>query len=267
MVLYVRGAEDSRGTVGIAGDHGWHPHLHVYLVVAEELDERTRTWLRERWADMVEREGLRRPSEAHGVDVRRAADDGAADYLAKLGLEVAGAERPRSPWAVLERALEGDRPSVRAWLDYARARRGRRRVTMSRSAAPWSQPDRERDRLQALRVELAVLRACELWRHHARDYDVAALHRISELRRDVRAELSRVRDVREERKRAGLSALALELACDRPDERGVVDARRVWRRIRATLDEGADRYEAGGVVALVAWVEQCGAGVSYCAPG
>jgi hypothetical protein len=138
---YVRGAEDTRGTVGAERDHGWHAHLHVYLVTACELDDGSVAWLRDRWQTMCEREGLGRPSDEHGVDVRRARSDGAADYLAKLGLEVSGAERPRSPWAVLEQALSGNRAARRAWYDYARARRGRRRVTLSRSFGWWARAE------------------------------------------------------------------------------------------------------------------------------
>ena len=88
------------------GGNGWHPHLHVVLLVqdgaalAAEL-----AWLSERWQACVVRElgAAAEPDAAHGVDLRPCYR---ADYLAKLGLEVTapsgkgGRGGNRTPWQI-----------------------------------------------------------------------------------------------------------------------------------------------------------------------
>jgi hypothetical protein len=262
-VLYIRGAEDTRATVAALDDNGWHPHLHVYLVTVVPLSDDDIAWLRDRWANVVEREGMRRPSDEHGVDVRRAKDDGAADYLAKLGLEVSGAERPRSPWAVLERALDGDKRSARAWRDYVESRKGKRRVTLSRSAKMWSAPNREQDRLLELRAELHVLACINRWRSlETGVVDDATCKRIDVMRGNARCYVDELRNIKrwdaEQNARRDLFGVDVW----QPDDDGVVEGRERWRRIRrGILDEGSSHYESGGISGLIAWLEGQGARV------
>lgn len=155
---YVRAFET---TIGPAG---WHPHLHVLLLVEEPVkpgadisphfaehvlattgeelvDPKIRKawrWLHDRWAECVrERLGAKfEPSEANGVDLRSCR---VADYIAKLGLELAGVakegrgEKSRTPWELARDVVAGssDR-DVWLWSTYQRATHGRRHITWSR---------------------------------------------------------------------------------------------------------------------------------------
>ncbi len=76
------------------GASGWHPHLHVLLLLEAALSDEAKgqleAMLARLWRDCVVREmgAVHRPTLAHGVDVSRCQR---ADYLAKLGLEIADA--------------------------------------------------------------------------------------------------------------------------------------------------------------------------------
>jgi Replication protein len=76
------------------GPHGWHPHLHVLLLLEAELSDEAResleALLARLWLASVERVMGRayRPTLAHGLDLSPCH---AADYITKLGLEVADA--------------------------------------------------------------------------------------------------------------------------------------------------------------------------------
>ena len=131
------------------GGNGWHPHLHVALLVtdgaalADEL-----AWLRERWQACVVRElgPAAEPDELHGVDLRPCHR---ADYLAKLGLEVTapsgkGArDGNRTPWQIAAdicaetnaedpRSPEAQERDVALWKTWSRDMRGARMLTWSR---------------------------------------------------------------------------------------------------------------------------------------
>lgn len=98
------------------GENGWHPHLHVLLLLDEpvrkaelgrggEWSPAWRSWLVERWTTMVRRYvgNDHAPAEPHGVSLKPLNRD---TYLAKLGLEMAdpfakGAKNGnRSPWQI-----------------------------------------------------------------------------------------------------------------------------------------------------------------------
>ncbi len=76
------------------GPHGWHPHLHVLLLLESELNDEAlaslEAMLAKLWRATVVRTMGRayRPTLSRGVDVTRCHR---ADYLTKLGLEVADA--------------------------------------------------------------------------------------------------------------------------------------------------------------------------------
>jgi hypothetical protein len=139
------------------GGNGWHPHLHVALLVrdgaalAAELP-----WLRERWRACVVRElgPEAEPDAEHGVDLRPCHR---ADYLAKLGLEVTGPGAKgargenRTPWQIAadlcampdpddvrsaDRIAEDRAKDAHLWTTWSEAMRGARMLT-------WSQGLRE----------------------------------------------------------------------------------------------------------------------------
>ena len=135
------------------GGNGWHPHLHVALLVndgaalADELD-----WLSERWQACVVRElgTAAEPNERHGVDLRPCYR---ADYSTKLGLEVTapsgkGArDGNRTPWQIAadlcalphahdersdEEIAEDRATDVYLWQTWSEDMRGARMLTWSR---------------------------------------------------------------------------------------------------------------------------------------
>jgi hypothetical protein len=135
------------------GPHGYHPHLHVVLLVrdASELmsgcaparaDEKPipwREWLTQRWQRAVLRHlgGNAVPSAERGAVLTPLHR---ADYLAKLGLELGhtltkkGCSQSRSMWQVVrEFALEtGDYDDLLVWRRYVDAMKGARQLTWSR---------------------------------------------------------------------------------------------------------------------------------------
>lgn len=135
------------------GRNGWHPHLHLLVVTEEPLQEEPCAWLAHRWSSMVRRalgpahlpvtrlsrrDGIR-PEDVvfrtPGLDVVRAHDgDGAAAYMTKLGLEVAGASKGRrTPWSLLSDASDGDRWAAGMWAHYRTAMDRTKVVTYTRS--------------------------------------------------------------------------------------------------------------------------------------
>ncbi len=144
---YARGLEVTHGA------HGWHPHFHVFLLSQGEIRGRIETdeegkphlvgslrnELAQRWADCVKRElGPRcTPTVEIGLDLRPAK---AADYIAKLGLEIAnitskaGNLGNRTPWAIAADACVGDLDSAVLWRTYVRATKGRRQISWSKGS-------------------------------------------------------------------------------------------------------------------------------------
>ncbi len=131
LVGSVRGLETTHGK------HGWHPHIHALLFVANPEALRARLdWLRARWADVVARQlGEEHRSNEHGLDLRQAA---CADYLVKLGLEVTSPSTKvgkggRSPWEIAAHyVVERRAEDLALFLAYAAAFKGARQLTWTR---------------------------------------------------------------------------------------------------------------------------------------
>jgi hypothetical protein len=121
------------------GDNGWHPHLHVLLLVKEGVDrssvERQVRSLRDVWRDSVlELVGLA-PSHRRGSSL--VWFDSGEEYVSKLqeaGLEVAYADgkRGRYPFGLLEGVASGEVESLELWREYADTMKGRRALEWSR---------------------------------------------------------------------------------------------------------------------------------------
>lgn len=149
-------------------ENGWHPHVHAILLadspLSDDAVQEIEDHLYQRWARRIERKhGRDRPSRRRGVQVD-AADGGAGEYVAKMGLgremsrmdvkEAKGGNlTPFQMLAELHRRqghpLEGPRGVLhRAYAEYCR-------VTAGRHLMDWSPTDRAqelRDRAAA-RIE------------------------------------------------------------------------------------------------------------------
>lgn len=143
------------------GANGWHPHLHILLLIddpdAIDADGQLRwdapdlSWLSKRWRTMVARYcgAKHEPDDQHGVTI---APCRASDYISKLGLELSdpGAKvargKGRTPLEIaqdiadathavkrgqLSRRIERDR-DVALWRLYCEAMRGARQLTWKR---------------------------------------------------------------------------------------------------------------------------------------
>ena len=121
------------------GQNGWHPHLHILLLLDRPLSEEERGaahWaLFERWARTVERvTGSVCKFEAS--DFRPAT---AGDYVAKWGADSELAKAAvkvsrkggRSPWQLLADAAAGDELAGALFRSYFLAFRGARQLTWS----------------------------------------------------------------------------------------------------------------------------------------
>lgn len=143
------------------GKHGWHPHLHVLMLLPGNLGaaglEELGASVAARWADSLTELGFERPGES-GTDVRPLTDAEVREgwYLTKgsryssteaLAAEVAngvlkkGRAGNRAPFAILDniRALaDAGRGGLRQarrdralWRDWETASRGRRQIAWS----------------------------------------------------------------------------------------------------------------------------------------
>jgi hypothetical protein len=134
VVHYVRAIEHTHG------EHGWHPHFHLVLILREghRLTEADRDFVATHWAACVRRVlGTRyEPTQERGATLTSASED---TYIVKLGLEIAGitSKSPKHPghltsWQVAQRAAEGDERYARLWAEYVRETKGVRLMTWSR---------------------------------------------------------------------------------------------------------------------------------------
>lgn len=136
------------------GCNGWHPHIHVLAWHLHKLTEEMRIALHEAWCHAIESDPLLGrgylPTLARGVDIRETAR---ADYLAKLGLEIASIatkesrkdRTSRTPWEIARAAGEGCNESVRLWREYTTAMKGARQLFWSQGARKALGLEKEKD--------------------------------------------------------------------------------------------------------------------------
>lgn len=135
------------------GRNGWHPHIHTLFIrntvnypettMSMELD------LQFRWDDCVSLAGGM-ADKIHGVDYR-AADESAAEYIAKMGVNVLGSmerwdaisevikypvkrgrQESMTIWDMLSEYAKGDVKSGELWIEAQRNLRGRRHLVASK---------------------------------------------------------------------------------------------------------------------------------------
>lgn len=134
-------------------NNGYHPHLHVLLLVDRELSDDELSDLDRqllcKWARAVEAEGmgeisrhglrLERPKVAGDIDelTQYVIKWGAAEELSKLHTKKAGmnlhgnGKKGLSPWELLAAAADGDLYAAGIWKEYAAAFKGRRQLVYS----------------------------------------------------------------------------------------------------------------------------------------
>ncbi len=134
-----------------AGAGGWHPHIHVGLLLDGAADDDAiRVWWHRRWVAACGRMGLRRPSKDRGVTVRDIGDS-TAGYVLRVATEVTRADMKtgRSPnrYGVLQlldlAGTERESWARDAWQELAAATRGRHAIYTSagiRRLIPPAQP-------------------------------------------------------------------------------------------------------------------------------
>jgi hypothetical protein len=136
------------------GPNGWHPHLHVVLLLDAPLPPAALAALRDdiytRWATTATANGLAAPTREHGVDLEVARDaTRLAHYVGQLALELARTDIKearrvghRTMWqlladacrpladadGVLDEAVDADRERWRQW----------ELVTAGKTAVRWS---------------------------------------------------------------------------------------------------------------------------------
>lgn len=134
------------------GPNGWHPHLHIVLMAervlnADDLAE-LETRLYDRWVGAVVKNGLRRPSRSHGIQLQQARslrdvaryvcqvvtgrEDETPSTRRGLGFELARGDLKtgrrdghRTPWEVLAAFADtGDLDELALWHEWEEATRG-----------------------------------------------------------------------------------------------------------------------------------------------
>jgi hypothetical protein len=135
LVGYVRALEVTHGA------HGWHPHLHILLMLPSTTAAK-RVKLRERlsarWQSAVSRALGEKfvPNDHLGTNLKIAEKE---DYITKLGLEISdvgtkkGREKNRNPWQIGQDYAETESAEDAAlWKAYVEGIRGARMLTWSK---------------------------------------------------------------------------------------------------------------------------------------
>jgi hypothetical protein len=144
------GVDFARATEVTWGLNGFHPHLHVAVVLGQPLNREQVAVLRrivfDPWCRSVQRSGYRPPKfkfGVHAINVLRKTDSPAAigEYLSKIEglsneltrLDRKDRSKTIGPFEILRRAAEGDERMAAVWHDYEQGTKGKRALTFSRT--------------------------------------------------------------------------------------------------------------------------------------
>jgi len=193
VVASARAVEVTRGA------HGWHPHIHLLLVLrGEPLDREHAMGAPGRWVgwerDMLAERWMRAaargpcghdwtPTWLDGVHVsapshvsRETCWTIAARYVTKAGLEVSGQGKARSPtsvWRIAERAAAGSDADRARWRELSTATRGKHAIHVDprmRVACEAVSSEQRDDAASSERARVRVpvrLRAALAWAERA----------------------------------------------------------------------------------------------------
>jgi hypothetical protein len=139
-----------RGLEVTVGRNGWHPHLHILLVLDKPPDkDALESQLRPYWKGVVGRVGRYALLE-YGLTVRCGPVEDLAGYPVKAGLdapsgggswslsdEVTATNKTariegRSPWQLLDDVAAGDERAGMLWLEYYWAMKGEKQLVFSK---------------------------------------------------------------------------------------------------------------------------------------
>lgn len=128
------------------GANGWHPHLHVLLMIEGGADAEFRAadlgrFIFQRWSASIARAGFGECDEQAWQFERCATPDAAGDYVSKWGPDwelthghlKEGKRGGRSPWRILkDYADRGEPRDAALFIAYAEALKGRRQLTWTK---------------------------------------------------------------------------------------------------------------------------------------
>lgn len=128
------------------GAHGWHPHMHMILILDDDIDL---TLMRDAWLGSLRGAGLE--GSGQGWDVRAADETG--KYLAKWGaaeeLTLSGHKKGRAgrtPAQLLAASCDDrDNRAGHLWAEYATVFHGRRQLVWSRNLKAMAGVDEVKD--------------------------------------------------------------------------------------------------------------------------
>lgn len=123
------------------GENGWHPHLHVLVLVDQEVPAEVVDVIKARWEAAAIAAQWAPPSWTHGATWQ--GGDAAAEYVSKGGWGMAeeismghvaksGNSGSRTPFEILQDAALGCADSARLFREYGLALHGRRQQFWSR---------------------------------------------------------------------------------------------------------------------------------------
>lgn len=122
--------------------HGWHPHVHITLLVPPTYEDARgfANAFRDRWMSSLEKVGFEAlpggqdVQECRDVEksVRYAVTPAAVKETLGSSMKTGRPNKGLSAFDVLERAVEGDAGFQARWCEYVEAMKGRRTITVSR---------------------------------------------------------------------------------------------------------------------------------------
>jgi len=123
------------------GCHGWHPHLHFYALLTEELTAEELAAMKAEivavWQNRLAKRGYRADTKAQDLKLLALPDaiDRLAAYLTKAATELTGSltkkgrRGSRTTWQILESAAAGNARDKRLWHEFEQAMKGKYQMT------------------------------------------------------------------------------------------------------------------------------------------